>query len=339
MIDLSRNESPAAPPAAVVDAVARAMASGHRYPDEDGRELREAVAARSGVHPDQVVLGAGSSDVMLAAWRAGVERDPVCILPWPSFTGYRLFSALSGARPREIPLRDGLQLDLEAMLASARQEDVGLVAICNPNNPTGSYIGEEDLSWFLDRVPRRVLVVCDEAYREFVDAPDFPRLLPVMVSERPNVLVVRTFSKAYGLAGLRIGYGVGAASLIGRLHRCRLLYNVPSLAQAAAAAALDGDGYVARSAAENARQRVVLRGLLDRNGFETAPSQGNFLYARPPAADRDWVAELRRRGVLVSGWSTHLRITVARDAEHAALLRAVRAAAGDSRERNPAAHC
>ena len=320
VVKLASNENPHPPHPAVHDAVARDVAQGHRYPDDLSHDLATALAAFHGVGREQILLGAGSTDVLTFSWRVVSGPGDLGVYGWPSFVMYPVAGFYSGATNVPVPLRSGA-LDLDALLDAVRRPEARILAFCNPNNPTGSHVGHDDAIAFLDQVPEHVLVVNDEAYFDYADAADYPRLLPT-VAQRPNVLTTRTFSKVYGLAGFRVGYGVGHASLVSTLTMGRNPFAVSRLAQVAAMEALRHQDEVVRRVKDNSQERDRLLPLLAQRGFEPLPTQGNFVFVTPPD-DRDWFDLLVRQGVIVRPMPEGLRITFGTAEEDDFLLHAI----------------
>ena len=273
---LSSNELPFGPLPSVERALAALLGSVNRYPDMAGAELVARLAARHDVDPTQVVLGAGSVEVVSQLVRALAGPGDEVVFAWRSFEAYPLLVAAAGATPVPVPLVAGFRHDLDAMGAAITPR-TRLVLVCTPNNPTGGVVDQEELVAFLDRVPVDVVVLVDEAYVEFVTDPAAARG-EELFARYPNVVVARTFSKAYGLAGLRIGYGLAPADLARAMRTVAVPFGVTALAQAAAVASLDaGDELAARLAPVLAeRTRVV--SALRAHGYAVPETQANFVW-------------------------------------------------------------
>ncbi|MCW2501618.1 MAG: histidinol-phosphate aminotransferase [Frankiales bacterium] len=326
--DLSRlasNETPFPLLPQVVAAVSAALADSNRYPDPAAVRLTEALAAKHGVDVGRIAVGCGSVQLVQELVEISCDAGDEVLFGWRSFEAYPTLTTIAGAVPVEVPLRDA-HLDLPAM-AAAVTERTRLVLLCSPNNPTGPALAESDVKAFLEAVPRHVLVVLDEAYHEFVDDPlavDGTRLQ----ASYPNLLVLRTFSKAYGLAGLRVGYAIaGSPEVAGALRQVHLPFAVSVAAQAAALASLDAAPQLLAQVAEVVAEREPLRQRLREIGWDVPESQGNFVWL-PAGADSDRVAQVfEDHGVLVRCFSGDgLRITVARPADSERVLVAARAA-------------
>ncbi|NHA67433.1 histidinol-phosphate transaminase [Phycicoccus flavus] len=273
---ISSNENPYPPLPSVLDAVREAAAGMNRYPDMAVATLTTRIAAHLGVPPERISTGPGSVGVLDQLVRATCDDGDEVVFAWRSFEAYPILVTLAGARPVMVPLAPGARHDLDAM-ADAVTDRTRMVLVCTPNNPTGTTVGAAELEAFLDRVPQDVLVVLDEAYVEFVDAPDAPDALAVHAA-RENVVVLRTFSKAYGLAGLRVGYAVAHEPVAEALRKAALPFGVNTLAQVAAVSSLEaGDELVVRVkdlVAERERTVAALR----EQGWEIPDQQANFVW-------------------------------------------------------------
>lgn len=318
VVYLANNECPYPPFEAVQKVIANVARDVHHYPANDCSALTEAIAAEHRLSPEHVLAGAGVADVIAFACRTVAGPGDRVVYAWPGFEMYPLAGTFAGAVPVPVPLGPGRRQDLQAMLEAARSGSTRVVALSNPHNPTGTYIPQQDLLSFLDQVPDQVLVVNDEAYFEFADAEDYPRLPPALL-DRANVLTTRTFSKAHGLAGLRVGYGLGTPELVATLSRGRNPFAVSHVAQAAAVEALRHPDEVAGRVVANRTARAALGHELAERGFDVLPSQANFLFAVPPGG-RDWHRLLLDRGIVVRAVDGALRISVGPPADIAAFL-------------------
>jgi histidinol-phosphate aminotransferase len=324
IVKLASNENPLGVPASARRAMAAAVEDLGRYPDANGFALKSALAARYGVPMDWITLGNGSNDILELAAAATLAPGRSCVYAQHSFAVYALATQARGARAIVVPARR-LGHDLEAMLA-AIAPDTALVYVANPNNPTGTHLAADAIEAFLARVPAGVTVVLDEAYNEYL--PTELRFDSTQWVRRfPNVVVSRTFSKAFGLAGLRVGYGLAQRELTDLLNRVRQPFNVNSVAQAAAVAALADEEFLARSYELNLRGMQQLTTAFASLGLEYVPSVGNFVLVKVGAAARVY-EQLLRRGVIVRpvanyGLPEWLRVTVGLPEENAAFLRAL----------------
>ena len=284
IIKLASNENPLGPSPLAIAAAQAELARVHRYPESEAPVLRGALARHLGVGADELVLGNGSNELLELLVRTFCSGNQRVVFAEPSFVVYRLACLAHGVPFTEVAL-DGYTHDLPAM-ARAVGPDTRLVFIANPNNPTGTHVGGKALSAFLETLPPDVLVVLDEAYAEYTDAADYPDGLQFR-KQHPNTIVVRTFSKIYGLAGLRLGYAVLPPDLAGYVHRVRAPFNVSSIAQAAGVAALTDREHVARSRALNLAEKAFMQQGLAVMGLAVVPSQANFVLvdvARPASA-------------------------------------------------------
>jgi histidinol-phosphate aminotransferase len=322
---LASNETPFPLLPRVVAAITEAVADSNRYPDPAATRLTEALAAKHGVDVDRLAVGCGSVQLVQELVEITCDAGDEVIFGWRSFEAYPTLTAIAGAVGVQVPLHDA-HLDLDAMAAAVTSR-TRLVLLCSPNNPTGPALAESDVKAFLAAVPAHVLVVIDEAYAEFVDDPlavDGTRLLP----SAPNLLVLRTFSKAYGLAGLRVGYAIaGSSAVAGALRQVHLPFAVSIAAQAAALASLEAEPELLAQVAQVVAEREPLRQRLIGCGWEVPPAQGNFVWL-PAGADSDRVSQVfEDHGVLVRCFSGEgLRITVATAKDHDRVVEAARAA-------------
>jgi histidinol-phosphate aminotransferase len=310
-IKLASNENPFGPSPRAVQAIADALPALHRYPDGSGFFLRRALAERLGVPADTIILGNGSNEIIELAARAFLRPGDEAVMADQAFVIYQMVVQATGAVPRTIPLRRYTH-DLDA-IAAAITPATRLVFLANPNNPTGTIFKRDEWEDFLASVPSTVLVVADDAYADFVEDPDYPDSLAYQRRDR-LLLTLRTFSKIYGLAGLRVGYGVGPLSLIEVLNRIRQPFNVNALAQVAALAALEDEAHVERTRANNREGLAYLRAECERLGRPSVPSWANFLLIDVGNGAHVYEA-LLRRGVIVRpmdvyGMPHHLRVTV-----------------------------
>ncbi len=311
VLSLASNESAFGASPRVAAALADAAARVHFYPDASGLLLKARLAERHGVTPEQIVLGSGSGEVIELAIRTFAAAGDRVVMSRLGFIQVRLAATAAATRLVEVPSHEvTFRDDLAGFVAAAR--DAKLVFIANPNNPTGTVWTQTELESYFDSEPAGLTVV-DEAYADYVERPDYPSGLDFLRAGHA-VLVLRTFSKIFGLAGLRIGYGIASPEVIGYLERVRPVYNTGSLAQAAALAALDDAEHLAYVKQENSRQRARLAAAFTQRGARVTPSETNFLLVHPPSG-AGWSESLLRRGVQVrpmDGWGLPggVRITV-----------------------------
>ncbi len=335
-IKLASNENPIGPSPRALAAAQAALGDIARYPDGGGFSLKRALSDKLGVAPEQITLGNGSNDVLEFVARAFASSGDEVIYAQHAFAVYELVTRAVGARPVVVPARNWGH-DLAGMQRAITPR-TRLVFIANPNNPTGTWLSRDELEAFVQQVPSHALVVVDEAYFEYVEEPAYPDAVR-WIARYPNVVVTRTFSKAYGLAGLRVGYGVSTREVADYLNRVRQPFNVNSVGAAAAEAALADEEHLQRSIAVN---RDGLRQLIEglkRLKLPFIPSVANFItmdIGRPANAAYE---SLLRKGVIVRpvasyGMPNHLRVTVGLPAENERFLVALRAVlSGDHGER------
>lgn len=310
---MSSNENALGPSRLVLERIKAEMEQVHRYPDPHAKALRQALSTHLEVDPSQLSLGNGSDDLIVRLAHAILQPGDSTVVPAFTFPQYRFATTLAGGVTIEAPMQ-GWNIDTESMLAAITPR-TRIVFLCNPNNPTGTWIRSGELVKFLRAVPQDILVAIDEAYVEFVeDDCDFPDSLALQ-KDHPNVLILRTFSKAYGLAGMRVGYAIGTESLIAKMNRVRLPFGVNHLAQVAAVAALEDTQHLQETLANNAVGKAFLLDQLGRLGVFHTDSQGNFLFLVLGEQHIAPEQELRQLGVNaksfpLSNGGTGLRITI-----------------------------
>jgi histidinol-phosphate aminotransferase len=311
VIKLASNENALGPSPKAVAALKQAVGSLHRYPESTCPVLRAKVAKTLRVNPASLIFGNGSDEIIVLALRAFVDPGDEVVVAQPTFLIYELQAKACGAQVTTVPLKS-YRYDLAAM-AKAVTPHTKLVFIANPDNPTGTYVTTKELKTFLGSIPDQAIVFMDEAYHEFVDAPDYPQTLSLR--DEQSLIITRSFSKAYGLAGLRIGYGIAREDVIAAMEAVREPFNVNSLAQAAAAAALDDAAFLTRTRRMLREGRAYLTKELDRLKVRYVPSVANFLLLElgPRAQNIAWA--LLGRGVIVremSAWklSHCIRVTI-----------------------------
>ena len=274
VVKLASNENPYGYSSKVNEVIEEAMRDLAMYPDGYARELRERTARHLGIKETQLIFGNGSDDVILILCRSILSKSDNIVTATPTFPQYRHNAVIEGTEVKEVPLKDGVH-DLDAML-EAIDENTKMIFVCNPNNPSGTYVGEDKFKEFIDKVPEEVLVISDEAYYEYVEAEDFPQTLP-MLNDYPNLLILRTFSKGYGLAALRIGYGIAHEDFIKAVDPGREPFNTNSLAQKAAFAALDDQDFIKECFTKNRTEMKRYEDFCEKHGLSYYPSQANFI--------------------------------------------------------------
>jgi len=324
VVKLASNEGPFPPFPAALDALARTAPELNRYPDGGAYRLRAALAERNDVRFEEVTFGAGADGLIDCVSQAFLAAGDEIVCGWPSFPSYVIDAAKLGAVAIRIPLREQ-RYDLEEIL-DAITPRTKLVYLCHPNNPTGTTNTRSELDAYFVRVPEHVLTVLDQAYFEYIDDPDYPDGIEEYFKRGRRVLVVRTFSKIYGLAGLRVGWGVGSPNVVQAVAKVRRAFDLNAQAQVAALASLDDASELERRRRVNAEQRVVVEESLVRHAFDVArPAVANFVYAASGDDDaRPLFDALLRQGVIVRplagfGAPGAFRVTVGTPEENAVL--------------------
>ncbi|MFJ5532592.1 histidinol-phosphate transaminase [Streptomyces sp. NPDC093261] len=306
---LALNESPYPPLPSVREAMERAVAQAHRYPQFHPDDLTERIAAWCRLSPDRVAVGSGSVGVALQLFQAVVRPADTVVYAWRTFDAYPLLAAMAGARPVPVPLSPDGSQDLGALL-TALDHHTRVVVLCNPHNPTGSLVTAEELSAFLRQVPRHITVLLDEAYVEFARGADLPDT-PALLDAHPNLLALRTFSKAYGLAALRVGYGIGSPDLVERIRRQQLPFGINAVATAAVRASLRAEGELRRRVDTVVAERERLRDELVSLGWRVCPGHANSVWLASPDPVDAGVAALTEAGVQARHYPGEgLRLTV-----------------------------
>jgi histidinol-phosphate aminotransferase len=298
LVKLASNETPFAPHPQVLEAVEAQLRTLNRYPDPAKATLRRRLSDRTGVDPGRIAIGNGSCELLLAGAEAMLEPGAEVVYAWPSFSIYPHLAAMSGARAITVPLNDAQEHDLEAM-ANEVTAATRMLIVCNPNNPTATALPPAALDELLTAVPRNVAVILDEAYIEFCTTQDPDESLDLL-KRHPNLILLRTFSKVYGLCGLRVGYALGSEEFRLAVDRVRQPFSVNALALAAATEALNHQDEVERRVEQTAIERVHVEMELEERGFETSDSQANFSWVSLGDRDEDEVVDgLAKLGVIV----------------------------------------
>ena len=324
---LASNESPFPPHPAVVETIRAAATAMNRYPDPDATLLRRRIAERHETEPGRIAVGNGSCEILLAAAEALCEPGAEIVYAWPSFSMYPYLAALTGAREIRVPLAEGDVHDLEAMAAEVNAA-TQLVVVCNPNNPTGTHLPAAEVAAFCERIPAHVTIALDEAYVEF-QTNDDPDAGVDLLADFPNLVVLRTFSKCYGLAGLRVGYALGPAKFRAAVDAVRQPFSVNALAQAAAAEAVLHQDDVTRRVESTIVERIRVEEGLREIGLRTTETQANFSWVDlGDAVEAEVVAGLAERAIAVRpgtplGDPGHIRVTYGTAAENDRFLAAI----------------
>ena len=321
---LSFNENPYGPSPKAVTAMQAAACQAHLYHDMDAKDLRQKIADHYGMALDNVYIGNGGDEAIALLVNAFVSPGDEVVMPWPTFGQYANATTIMDGTPVKVPVRAAdLKADLEAMLAAVTSR-TKIIFLCNPNNPTGVPVGGAQLRNFLAAVPSQVLVGLDEAYGEYVEDPEFVSGA-ALLSEFPNVVTIRTFSKIYGLAGMRVGYGLAHPDVVTLIQRVRPLFNVNNLAQFGAMAALDDTDFLDMARAKNAAERTWLTEQLTGMGWRVIPSQTNFIFVDTGRDSTPLVEAARAAGIIIRGavgWGfpTYLRISLGTHEQNEALV-------------------
>jgi histidinol-phosphate aminotransferase len=332
IVKLASNEGPYGPFPGALEVIQGCARELNRYPDGGAYRLRTALAERHGVRFEEVVPGSGADGVVDYLSQAVLDPGDEVVCGWPSFPSYAIDARKMGAGVRLVPLRDD-HYD-PAGLLDAVGPRTKVVYLCYPNNPTGTTIPRGELDDYFARVPDDVLTVVDQAYFEYVEEPDYCDVIEEYVKAGAHVLVLRTFSKIYGLAGLRVGYGVGPARVVTEIGKVRRAFDLSAPAQEAALASLGDEGELARRRSANREATVDLERILRSHGLEPAgPAVGNFLYVDVGGDARDIFDRLLKEGVIIRplagfGAPTAVRITAGTPEDHAVLDRALSAVVG-----------
>jgi histidinol-phosphate aminotransferase len=314
-IKLASNENPAGPIGPIVAAVTAAATGANRYADHRATAVRHALAGRLGVDVEQVAVGNGSVGLLQQIAVSYLDPGDQAVFPWLSFEAYPVFTGLMGGEQVRVPLAPDLGFDVDALIAAVTPR-TKLMLLATPNNPTGTAMTTEQIGTILDAVPGDVIVVVDEAYREFLD-PGFGDPVTELVPRYPNVLVLRTFSKAHGLAAVRVGYAVGHPEVIATIDKTLVPFAVNGLAQAAALAAIEHESLIAERVQAILAERARVEVELAAAGWTFPNHQGNFVWLSLGDATDDVNLAMEQRGVVVRPFSGEgIRITIGSVAEN-----------------------
>lgn len=326
VVKLASNENPYGCSPKAKQAIVDELGQLAIYPDGYSAEIRRKLSNHVGVQEQELIFGNGSDEVVQIICRALLSPDTNTVMATPTFPQYKHNAVIEGAEIREVPLVNG-DHNLDEMLKQI-DENTTVVWVCTPNNPTGTYVKKDTLLDFLNKVPKHVLVVVDEAYYEYVVAEDYPQTV-AFINDYPNLMILRTFSKAYGLASLRIGYGIGNAELIQKIEPAREPFNTSRVAQVAAMAALDDRNFVEECRVKNKEGLQQFYTFCDELGLEYYPSEGNFILINFNRDSDEVFNALLRKGYIVRsgnalGFPTHLRITVGNTQQNEEIIEALK---------------
>ncbi len=333
VIKMASNENPLGPSLRAVEAMRSNLKKMHIYPDGNCYYLKEALAAKLDLKTDQLIFGNGSDEILSFLTLDYINQGDEAVMVKPSFSEYDFAMRLMGGTPRQVPLvGPDFSYDFEAIL-EAVNEKTRLVFICSPNNPTGSIVKKKDLDSFIERLPDNVLLVLDQAYIEYVDNEDHPTGLDYVEQGMP-VILLRTFSKIYGLAGLRIGYGIAPAEIIGELNRVREPFNVNAMAQVAALGALKDNYHLERSRKLVGESRKQFVEGLSEMGLKPVPDQANFCFIDLKVDSREVFKAMLQKGVIVRtgdifGFPTYIRVTYGTEEQNKRFLAALKEVLAD----------
>lgn len=325
LIRLSANENPLGPPQKAVAAITKALKTIHRYPDGTATDLKEKLSQRLDLSPDNIIIGNGSNEIFELAVRTFLQRGDEVLLPAPTFAYYRIVAQSQGAQCVPVPLKD-FKIDLSGV-AKKVSPKTKLVFLSNPNNPTGTIFTRSELEAFLARLPSELIVVLDEAYGEYVTAADYPRLQEYQRG-KGLIITTRTFSKFYGLAGLRIGYGIAGAELIEQMAKVRQPFSVNLLAQTAAEAALADEEHGKKTASLNEAGKRYLYVELSRLGLTFVPSEANFILVHCGPRAPQLMEGLLQQGIVVRGMAgygleEYIRVSIGLTGENKRFIKAL----------------
>lgn len=326
VVKLASNENPLGRPSTkAMRAMRKAISEAHLYPEGNCFYLLDRLAKEIDLPREQIIFGNGSNEIIELVARGFLSEGDEVVSSETTFLVYPILTQTCGAKFKAVPMKDGFRYDLDAMLAAITPR-TKLIFIANPNNPTGTYVTAREVESFLARVPDHVLVCLDEAYMDFVEADDFPKTLPYVRQGRPNLIVFRTFSKAYGLAGLRIGYAAASKEMIAYLHKIRQPFNVNSIAQAAAVAALDDKFYLWKTKWLVTHGRKYFYRKFKKLGLEYLSSQANFILVNVKTNGQEVFQALLRDGMIVRAMTayqlpTWIRVTIGRRGQNGLLIR------------------
>ncbi|MFD1395027.1 histidinol-phosphate transaminase [Kroppenstedtia eburnea] len=327
VVKLASNENPFGCSPRVWEALREEQSHTPLYPEAEAPQLRGELARSLGVDPERLVFGNGSDEIVQMIARAYLDQGDEAVMAEVTFPRYKTQTVIEGGVPVEVPLKDGVH-DLEAM-AAAVTERTRLIWVCNPNNPTGTIVSGKELEAFLERLPEHVLVVVDEAYFEYVEDPSYPDSLALLKKD-PRLLVLRTFSKIYGLAAFRIGYGVTSEAIVGELNKVREPFNTNRIAQRAARAALTDQEFVQRCQKANREGIEQIQRQLVEWGLSAFPTQGNFLLIDTGRPADEVYQSLLKQGIIIRsgaalGYPTHIRVTIGNEEQNRLFLQGLAA--------------
>ncbi len=326
VVKLASNENPLGPAAEAVSAMSKAILETQLYPDGNCYYLKQQLAEHWDVATDNLTIGNGSNELIKIISKAYLNPGENIIMADPSFSEYKSAAIISGAEVIAVPLTEDLRHDLPAM-AQAINSKTKLVFLCNPNNPTGTMVNREEIDQFMQQMPEQVIVIMDEAYYEYVTEADFPQTIDYVKAGK-NVIILRTFSKIYSLAALRIGYAIAKPELIDFINRVREPFNVNRIAQVAATASLKSE-HVAKSRQLNEQGKEYIVNELQAMGFQPIPTQANFIFVQVHVNSRELFQQMLKKGVIIRsgdifGTPDYVRLTIGTQEQNQRMLQALR---------------
>jgi len=314
VIKLASNENPLGPSPMALETIKGSLNNIHIYPDGSAFKLKQKISEKFKVQPSQILVGNGSDESIKLIAEAYLNAGEEVIVPDPSFSEYEFAAKIMGGTCDYSPLDSEFRLDLKDMVSRITPR-TKLIFVCNPNNPTGTIVTRQEIETFLDQVPGNILVVFDEAYNEYVTNPDYPDTVDLVRQGRSNVVVLRTFSKIFGLAGLRVGYALAHQNIIASMERVREPFNVNLLAQAAGTAALGDEAHVNASRELNEEGKKYLYGEFEAMGLKYFPTEANFIWVDTGKNSKELFGQLLKKGVIIRtgdifGCDTFIRVTI-----------------------------
>jgi histidinol-phosphate aminotransferase len=318
IIKLASNENTLGPSSSTITALKKLLPKVYLYPDDSCFYLKKDLAKRLKVKTENLIIGNGSDEIMELVPKTFLNPGEEVIYGFPSFLIYETVTRIMGGKPVPVPLKN-YTYDLDSM-ARAITKRTKIIFVCNPNNPTGTMVSGAEVEAFLKKVPKRIIVVFDEAYRDYVEKKNFPDSIK-LAKKNPNIIILRTFAKIYGLAGLRVGYGIASGEIIDLLSKVRLPFNVNSLAQQAVVASLRDKKQVQRARTMNRRGKRFLYNALSRLDLQYIPTQTNFILINLKRNGRKTCQELLRKGIIIremSAWglNNYIRVTIGKEEEN-----------------------
>jgi len=326
VVKLASNENPLGTSPLAIKAMRRALKESWLYPDDNCFYLKNLLAKKFGVSSDEIIVGNGSVEILPLVALAYLSPQDSAVISQGSFIWYKIAVTIAGAQLVEVPLKN-YTIDLKAML-NAIQKNTKLIFIANPNNPTGTIVKRTEVEELFSRIPEDILVVMDEAYHEYIKDPEFPDSFKIF-REKKNILILHTFSKIYGLAGARLGYGIAHKEIITNLMKLRISFNVNRISQVAGIAAINDDEFVRRSVKLNDEQREYLYDAYDKLGLFYVPTHGNFIFVDFGKDSQIIFEDLQKHGIITRtikeyGFPHALRITIGTEKQNRRLIRTLR---------------